>query len=724
MSYKDEKFGTIFPTRVGRAIGSSNERTMLSAIGGADSFRTRLQHNPDGTTTILRTKNGMPQFITLSTTISAQMECLLSMDSGIVDLHSAGTSAGTIYATNYVAAQILSTVDGEAIGLGEIGNLDGKGMPVLDGSDSISFVADPNGPMLSIDRRHIALTIPASLFTGRTKGYVKALIGSPRSDLVLSDASLGLARPILAVSTQSRIDALIPASNIGSGCGIFKSPIDHKHFLIFPSGSVAYIYPMETTPCVERFRKFLSSEDISTADKERIEAYILAHSIPAITPSQAIDYPDSPTDALGYGWHFNFDGNVCDLVDVKSYTEDGFNWFESTHIRLSFAYADGSFSVTRSIVSGPDKWSVSRNKNVIAFPDWTSKQLIKAGNLPAASPSSVQTGTVYAFYRKNELMVVSYQGSPSTNARTRTSTPTYYGGTKYESYFIGYLKTGESGVTKAITAWTGYTNVFSCGGVSVGVENFNRKVREDAHTWIGRTHPASTPTIEWAAGAGTWNVANGDPHYSITYGVDGTPTISGITWTINTFTDSVVQQGSSAEDRWHHTIKTYSEVQSSSTLLIIPFYDAQAVYFSSTTTVSQSGSVDVSNTAVVGHGETVATPVYGQSAYVADQYVNGVLFSKNYIIGLASNSIETNPEGSSSHLSTDIVFSTPTLICEYGSIECSPPDQTVFYSAEVLAVPQFYTTLESVNGVVLSPETNIMVGSGTYPIYPSLVGWA
>ena len=64
MPYKDDDW-SIFPTRTGMATGSANERQMLEAIGGAEGFRTRIQVSGDGKTqTILRTKNGMPQFET------------------------------------------------------------------------------------------------------------------------------------------------------------------------------------------------------------------------------------------------------------------------------------------------------------------------------------------------------------------------------------------------------------------------------------------------------------------------------------------------------------------------------------------------------------------------------------------------------------------------------------------------------------------------------------
>lgn len=62
--YDDDKKGGLFPTRTGPAIGASKERGMLDNIGGSDSFRTQLWNQPDGSTTRLKTKNGMPEFIT------------------------------------------------------------------------------------------------------------------------------------------------------------------------------------------------------------------------------------------------------------------------------------------------------------------------------------------------------------------------------------------------------------------------------------------------------------------------------------------------------------------------------------------------------------------------------------------------------------------------------------------------------------------------------------
>ena len=60
--YDDDNFGGIFPTRTGTPTGSANERKMLDSIGGSDGFRTQQKTNSDGSVTMLRTRNGMPEF--------------------------------------------------------------------------------------------------------------------------------------------------------------------------------------------------------------------------------------------------------------------------------------------------------------------------------------------------------------------------------------------------------------------------------------------------------------------------------------------------------------------------------------------------------------------------------------------------------------------------------------------------------------------------------------
>lgn len=66
----DNDWPAPLPTREGEAIGTSNERRMLGKVG-ADSIRTVVQTNPDGSETVLRTRGGFPEFQTSSNAAAA-----------------------------------------------------------------------------------------------------------------------------------------------------------------------------------------------------------------------------------------------------------------------------------------------------------------------------------------------------------------------------------------------------------------------------------------------------------------------------------------------------------------------------------------------------------------------------------------------------------------------------------------------------------------------------
>lgn len=67
MSIKDWKPVTAqsLPTRDGHPAGKSVENNMLQSVGGFDTIRTKIRKNIDGSTTTLRTRNGMPEFKTV-----------------------------------------------------------------------------------------------------------------------------------------------------------------------------------------------------------------------------------------------------------------------------------------------------------------------------------------------------------------------------------------------------------------------------------------------------------------------------------------------------------------------------------------------------------------------------------------------------------------------------------------------------------------------------------
>lgn len=99
-------------TRTGVPIGQAGERTMLAALGGSDGFRKRFQLNADGSTTMLKTKNGMPRFITDTVATSGG---IVITDASAPDIGASPTIVHTVTLTMPVAlTQTLTFVDGTA----------------------------------------------------------------------------------------------------------------------------------------------------------------------------------------------------------------------------------------------------------------------------------------------------------------------------------------------------------------------------------------------------------------------------------------------------------------------------------------------------------------------------------------------------------------------------------------------------------------------------------
>lgn len=63
----DDDDDDIFPTRDGAAQGKSLENRMLQSVGGKNTIRTKIVENADGSKTRLRTRGGMPEFVTEKT---------------------------------------------------------------------------------------------------------------------------------------------------------------------------------------------------------------------------------------------------------------------------------------------------------------------------------------------------------------------------------------------------------------------------------------------------------------------------------------------------------------------------------------------------------------------------------------------------------------------------------------------------------------------------------
>lgn len=80
-------FGVALPTRMGTAIGKGLERVMLASVGGGAGIRKAFRNNPDGSTTMLSTRAGMPEFTTSGLAPRTITVSDSSIDEGGINIH-------------------------------------------------------------------------------------------------------------------------------------------------------------------------------------------------------------------------------------------------------------------------------------------------------------------------------------------------------------------------------------------------------------------------------------------------------------------------------------------------------------------------------------------------------------------------------------------------------------------------------------------------------------
>lgn len=179
MSYLDKKFGLIIlPTRTGVAAGGAIERSMLDRMCGAQGYRKDFRANPDGSITMLVTKNGDPQFSTTKVAASAPTTSGYSiyMESGTYEwsfpgpLNPARGDAATLHLTepgisptlDYMGLLKFATTDTRyALGTASSGEYTALSYADVAGEDNDPDMADLQ-PSLSVGYPVVKTTIYSS----------------------------------------------------------------------------------------------------------------------------------------------------------------------------------------------------------------------------------------------------------------------------------------------------------------------------------------------------------------------------------------------------------------------------------------------------------------------------------------------------------------------------------------------------------------------------------
>lgn len=455
-TYDDEKFGPLFPVRTGVPQGVSTERCMLDAIGGAEGFRTRIIENADGSSTMLRTKNGSPQFSTAQMTPTAtevQTVCNLTIDSGIVDLRNTSYQgkpaipvniydAGFLFESDYVknhnAEYVLDfypvrkpeAPSGKFTGDVRVsGGLFTSAVP-FDGLTARSFAPgvlsdgtlNPKDEILA-NKKFMARWCPPSVFTGRCRLYVQSIYGAPlhSGENIMLDGVFTKTGAPSEIPTIGTLPSLIIKGYGSAGevtlttsCGVHLDAKGRHWLFVAGLGSVA-VYPLRSSACGEMLRVKLAE----TRD-ENLEAYILSQCRPVVSDRQDIPLTESVApNACSYGWHWNWEGLTADIVSLDSFEQDSAHTgMTSTHYRLSMSIG---WSASISIVEGPKQWAVNRQMACIAAPLWGSNFLQKIS--PRYTTPIDCDAPFYVFYLRDTLTVcrISQQIVPANDGDSGVS---------------------------------------------------------------------------------------------------------------------------------------------------------------------------------------------------------------------------------------------------------------------------------------------------------------
>lgn len=471
---------------------------------------------------------------------------------------------------------------------------------------------------------------PASMFTGRARLYVQAMYGQPLYDKKAGDKA-DVAQPTptanlngmptlgLVAYTDPNTErreafnikvgadrkahedsgSLLPfadpyAVSLTTSSGVYFDRVSRQHWLINPAYGSVTIYPLKASTDGESSRKWLREGKLPTEEFERMEAYILSTCKPHVEVAETFTVTEITPWASGYGWHWNWSGTVADMVQVRGAQSRSDNSMESTHYRLSVtavfdtASQTTAWSVSAGAVSGPRVWATQTPVCCVTHPNWSNRYVGDDMNHPAVYWSEklslnheptlgdlpdVSSVPIYAFYKKDELQVVTFTHSsvnalaPYMDYSEHYVLPVPDGGPI--DYVLQRLSYGNADAFLRVTEETSARSEFtiSCGGHSArvvhGAGESGYYIEDSSKSEI-----TSTPAINSPAffGLGTITLRTGREPYDVeyVYAPEGGFSYPGTTfYSTSTYTNKT---GNFTKD-WYGTAGG-----------IIPFYDAEAFY--------------------------------------------------------------------------------------------------------------------------------------------------
>lgn len=736
MAYDDKKFGTIFPTRFGSPTGSSNERQMLDAIEGADSFRKRYRTMADGTKVRLETNNGMPRFFTEKPISDNEP---IFMDSGAIDLGGLGSESAERFNNAILHYGTTQRLYAQLRQL--LGKLWPKSMACEPPSEEIaaeSFLVSANQlgqrdqdllDLLYL-KKLCAAYAGASMFCGKARLYAQAQYGTKLREWKWTVNVSGGDTPSLQSTIASGV-------KLTTNSGLYVDAA-YRHWLIDIDNLGCKITRLardaRVIPLVERW-KLMSPTD---TDYDKVEAYILAYSQPDPSMSFWLAIPGNPGCWMfGYGWKFNWSGTCADVIHTDVIpTGSTTSKYRSTHYRVTFSRNESTYiptgvgavdaeksrwSAVLETVEGPVDWKADKWGEVIASPLWGSYELEIFGEL--WGDRFAADAPIYCFYRRDELELIRYTrtGGDAGVKYMRHSIPTAWMGRN--DWSVEDWTDSFSYGTIGLDGATGETRVRSYSPEVSGFygSSYSAVLSEESYTYDRKTMGSKTynGVVSWYVYPESWtrafNINNS--YYTETllrYASDGIPLYLGAgahDGPDAVFESTGMQTTQSASFTANLTFCTGTHSETCYLALIIPFGDAEAAYYyaSRGTTRIESGASDTGTWNASG------------LTYVTEYDVN----QGHFTVYGGGTSLPAAP--STPYTSNETTYEVNSMLStSSGLIPFAPPSSmSPFFAGEPnSSVPQTYWTRTSLEGACFGYGAKNLLGFDDFDSPPPFIGWA
>lgn len=473
-------------------------------------------------------------------------------------------------------------------------------------------ITDPGDQNLAAKKQAIAYC-PASMFTGRTRLYVQSMYGQylyedDKFDSVGNNTAKAYpapefnqgGTPSISVQAYQKADddTVYPRVEIIVSTGIYLDPSTGKHWLMTVYYGYMTVYPLISSPCGEALRKYLITTEqtpplkdpLDEVDRNHLEAYILSCSLPWVKNKVDVALnSDVVPYSFGYGWHWNWSGTKADIVN-HTYEPNGpsFIKMRATHSRLSMTLtkpdADTDvWSGSISTVEGPTDWTLHYPVWCLAVPRWMDMRampddgppiyyLYKPTPDPEVTALFACNAPIYVFYAKDVLQVcrviVTYTPEKKGPRYSWTAGMAYgpVAGSDSET-FPGALRS-TLGMLGGFIDTKGNVGAYLSLKITCGdqlVENLDYGRHQTLSGYESIDNKVSWGmTVPWSGGGGpswaAYQYRTGYPPHEITIVSSVQPEVHG--------------HDVSAE--WESY--SYIEDWTSSAAIVIPFYDAEAVY--------------------------------------------------------------------------------------------------------------------------------------------------